>query len=499
MEGEFPKPQESLVQTRIGRKVLVPILVLIFLGGFAGVLASRIWDPLWNPFRPGPEEVMEKMISEMEKVKTSQGKMEFSLIGSNEGRLELRLDLEGKADFSQPEKPRSEGSFSVIFEAGNGVEDKFALVGEMKNLDETSYLKLTTLLSPFFPMSCDPSQIKDCLADIYPDPSQLKNQWLKIDRASIIDLLNLMLMGMVPPEMEKIIQMKIQEGMKKILTGKKLYLVKEELPDEKIDETKVYHYLVSLNKEEILNIIPEIGKVIEETMWREYGIAPTKEKIKEVLDKVGEIEGEIWIGKKDYLLYRLKGEKSIDLSKFDEKGTVSIKFNLENSQFNQPVKIEAPSEYKDLAEVLAPLFGEESRLKAKDARIIADVGQVRVIAEFIYYDEDSYKNLCSGLTLNENHPHYGSDLGIIEKGIKEQQGGILNLSCYSSKESYCLAVGLVSAAGKYCLDSSGVTKEIGQDLNCLGDGTSKNPYRCPETPSKMKFPMKEPSFFPPLS
>jgi hypothetical protein len=75
------------------------------------------------------------------------------------------------------------------------------------------------------------------------------------------------------------------------------------------------------------------------------------------------------------------------------------------------------------------------------------------------------------------------------------------MSCdpYSSKESYCLTASLVSSAGKYCLDSSGVTKEIGQDLNCLGDGTSKNPYRCPETPSKMKFPMKEPSFFPPLS
>jgi len=364
---EFPNTQfqGSLIQKETSKKIFISVLVLvlIFLGGLTGVLASKIWDPLWNPFRPEPEEVIERMALEMEKVKTSQGKTELSLIASNEGKFELKLNSEGKIDKSQPEKSQYGSSFNLIVsvtEKGESMGMKFALPGELKIIDETGYIKLTTLPAvPFLGM-------------LGIDLSQIEDQWIKIDQESMIEFMKEMVGENWTPEMErtykkstekqKVIQKELQEKMRKVLMKKKLCLVKEELPDEKINGKKVYHYLVALNQEELLTATPEIWKLMEEVMSKEYGIAPNleekefKEKSKEILDKIGEIGGEIWIGKKDYLLYRIKGEKSIDLSKFEEKGRILISLNLENSKFNQPVKIKAPSEYKTLDEILAPLF-----------------------------------------------------------------------------------------------------------------------------------------------
>ncbi|MCD6528320.1 hypothetical protein J7K44_01640 [bacterium] len=486
-----------------GSSVIFILLVLVVvLVGFTGVLASRVWDPLWNPFRPSPEEVIKKMSLEMEKVKTSKEKMEISLIGKNEEIFELKLNTEGEIDETQPEKPKSKSKFNFVASLTKKEEPmgiKFALNGETKLKDEVLYLRFTTLPTiPLFPM-------------VGINLSQIEDQWIKIDQDSIIEIMKGIKKEEWTPEMEemyrkqaekeRIFQKEFQEKIKKILKEEKLFVVKKEFPDEKINKKKVYHYLVALNKEEFLREVLETMKVLEEGMLKEYGTSFTfkekefKEKLGEFLDKIGEIKGEIWIGKKDYLLYKIKGEKNIDLSKFGEKGSVIVSLNLEYSGFNEPVRVETPSDYKDISEVLASLnklisFFEPyqaSTLRARDARITADMTQVRTLAVLIYSNEDSYKNLCYNLTLNENAPDYGDTLGTIEKDIQNQQGGVLKLSCYSSKESYCISADLVSPnKGKFCIDSSGTAREISKNSTCLGDGTLKNPYRCPEEKESLK-------------
>ena len=66
--------------------------------------------------------------------------------------------------------------------------------------------------------------------------------------------------------------------------------------------------------------------------------------------------GEIWIGKKDYLPYKLSLDlaiKETDLSK--TSGRLSFALSLKN--FNQPVRIEAPQEFKTIEEIMNGLFG----------------------------------------------------------------------------------------------------------------------------------------------
>lgn len=106
--------------------------------------------------------------------------------------------------------------------------------------------------------------------------------------------------------------------------------------------------------------------------------------------------------------------------------------------------------------VLVSLGG--ARDKAKDARIQADLSQVRAIAEMINNDSNSYVNLCSGGTLNESASlvPYGSQLGTIERDIQTQQGETLKLSCYSNATSFCARADLISAGqGEQCIDSTG--------------------------------------------
>lgn len=342
-------------------KNLILILVLVLLLGFTGVLASRTWDPLWNPFRPSPEEVINKMMLGFPEIKSLEEKIELLIVARNEAEISLQMDIEGKTDNHQEENPKFEQKFNISFSIADPKETsigaKFALGGEIKELEKEFYLKFTILPTiPFLEMPRGTNI------------SQIKDQWIKIDQDSVKEFIKEMAGKEWTPEMERMLaeemerqalsQKEIQNKIKEMLSGSEIYLVKKEFPDEKIADTKVYHYLVGLDKNKILQIIQEIWKETEEAMLEKYGISPTfdENELREILDKLGEIEGEMWIGKKDYFPYRINLEKTLDLSKFEEEGTILFNLNIENSGFNQPVKIETLSEYKSLKEILIPLF-----------------------------------------------------------------------------------------------------------------------------------------------
>ncbi|GAI16450.1 unnamed protein product [marine sediment metagenome] len=103
----------------------------------------------------------------------------------------------------------------------------------------------------------------------------------------------------------------------------------------------------------------------------------------------------------------------------------------------------------------------DARNKAKDARIMMEMWQVRSIAESIRYDYDSYATTCDAdNTLNESAPDpYGKQLEIIEEDIHLLQGSPTpkKIRCYSSGDKYCASAKLTSiGAGWYCADSTAV-------------------------------------------
>jgi len=312
------------------KKILLILvgIVLSSLVGTGGLLYTRIWDPMWNPFRPSPETVIIRMAERMEGLKTSHLDIDLEIETKNKEEFKISLTSHLDSDTTDPENPKGVGDFEIVFEL-EGMQ--FSFGAEIVALDKDFYLKPTTIpalpfLAPFFEM-------------MGIDLNQLKGQWIRFET-----------------EAEKEEEKEMLEELKLLLKDKKLYSVKKELTDEKIGEKKVYHYLVALNKEEIKKVVPEILEIIEK-----YGLE--KEKIPEVelreffkefdefLGRISEIEAEIWIGKKDYLLYRLKGEKEVDLSKFNEKGKVIVRMEMNFSKFDEPVKIEKPKDSKTLEEI----------------------------------------------------------------------------------------------------------------------------------------------------
>jgi hypothetical protein len=465
---------------------LIGILVIVLaILGVGITLATRLWDPLWNPFRPEPEEVIEKMSTEMGGLKTIHSRTKIDMSSREEAKevFKLSLDFTNDLDKTDSQNPKSAGEFYLNFEAE---EIGIAFGGEGKTIGKDFYLKLTIV--PSIPES--PINV-----------NQLKDQWIKIDEESIRNLLESSGAPIDTSEIEKAKekQKEILQRFQTLIKGKKLYIVKKEFPDEKIGNLKTYHYLVALNKEEIKKLIPELLKELiktgifpqppTETEWQEFEKEFPK-KFDEFFAKIGDIEGEIWIGKKDLYLYEIKGEKEIDLSKFEEgaKGKITAKLDTDFSNFNQPLKIETPTEFKTLEEifVLSRIISEsllESQSKAKDARIMADISQARTIAEMIYDDNNSYEDLCSEppvSVFNKKAPNYGTILKTIEEDIKIQQGGFVLLDCLDSTTSYCIQVRLNSPdKEEYCIDSAGIAKFIDKNQKCIGAGTSKNPYRCP--------------------
>lgn len=338
----FKKSKRNLI------KIIIGIFVVLILG--TGIsLAARIWDPLWNPFRPGPEKVISQMGQKMEGIKTSYYEMKFDFDARREKTsFKMAMTVKGDSDNIDPQNPKSAGDFEVIMKF-DGVE--ISLAGENITIEEDTYFKLITV--PYLPGLPSFSF------------SEMKNQWIKYDEESY---LKAMFGGEIPPEMAEEIKKekeKEKETIKKLeelFKDKKLYIVKKEFPDEEIRNVKTYHYLVALNKEEIKKSLPELLKMISNIPGYESDVEKLSPKIDELFEKIGEITAEVWIGKKDDYLYKIKVEKEIDISQLGaiaKEGVITIKFDMDFSNFNQPVKVEAPKDFKTFEEILPSMLYPE--------------------------------------------------------------------------------------------------------------------------------------------
>ena len=103
------------------------------------------------------------------------------------------------------------------------------------------------------------------------------------------------------------------------------------------------------------------------------------------------------------------------------------------------------------------------RNRARDARIVADVQQIRSSAELILYDDPTtgYTNLCDGNGgLNTKHINYGKQLETLKNDLLTMMLPEGNIACYSNTSTYCVSASLrYGDRGYYCVDSSGFAKE----------------------------------------
>jgi prepilin-type N-terminal cleavage/methylation domain-containing protein len=94
-----------------------------------------------------------------------------------------------------------------------------------------------------------------------------------------------------------------------------------------------------------------------------------------------------------------------------------------------------------LASIVLVSLGS-ARTKAKNARIQADLSQVRAIAEMISDRDGQYDNLCAAGVLNLADTDYGTtQLTTISTDIDTQNGTVGGVpACFATGQDYCVSV-----------------------------------------------------------
>ena len=299
----------------------------------------------WLPFFASDEDVLSTMFENMSENKTWHSETNITIGSEVEGqRLDVLFNIEEDTDRTDPKNSKSD----IKLNGELGMEGmSFSFGMEIKVLGQKDiYLKVTTI--PAIPV----------LGMLGINLDELKDQWIKIDTEYLES---------VPDENEEMVKQ-----LTELFVGKKILIVQEKFADEKINNINCYHYSVLLDKNELANIMPEMFSIImqDNLSLEQLSEVEKEEMLNEMITNfdgfmngIGDINFEVWIGKKDKLLYQLNLEKEINTNELygvDAYGNIDIGFKMNFSEFNQEISISAPEEFKSLDEVFpTEMFGEQ--------------------------------------------------------------------------------------------------------------------------------------------
>lgn len=324
---------KARLKLTIKRNNLITVLCSIFL------IAVLVTSSQGEEKSPVPEAI-KTMMAKMQEVKSFHYKADLEI----SGEMPDAINLLGKMPPSQkltPVKINSNIQGNLDIHDYNNIKSSFRLSlhtkmeptidleMEVRSIDNIAYLKLNKL------------------SDLGPIPfnlTQFENQWIKFESTPTTK----------QQKAETQLTDKQIKQLQDLAKQTNFFIIKQVLKDELIDNVKTYHYKFILDKTEIKNFLIEINKVIGEKQ-------PTTEELKqldEAIEQLEQAEGELWIGKEDFLLY--KAMLNSDVSFFvnqETKGSGKLILSVIFSNFNKPVNITAPQNFRPSEEVFASLLG----------------------------------------------------------------------------------------------------------------------------------------------
>ena len=336
-----PQPQNGM------RKTVLAVLIIgvLVIGG--GAFAY------FNYFQ-SPEKIVQKMTAKLTEVKSLEYSGEIKveadtkdLLGgsgnllqptqpvSNKKTSNFSVNFNGVSDTNDLNNPKGSFSFNINTDALG--QENFTLGLEIRTIDKIVYAKLSNLPNlGFF------------------DLTAVANQWIKIDTEALKKQFVLEKLEAQIKEAQKKQELSPEqiEKLKTVVQQRKVFKITESLADEKIEGVNTYHYKFTIDKEEIKKLFADISQITQDKTLTEKELAEFDEGFKAV-----ELpEGEIWIGKKDFLPYKISLSSLIkETEKSKTSGKVS--FTLLFKNFNKPVQIEIPAPVKTLEEILGGLSG----------------------------------------------------------------------------------------------------------------------------------------------
>ncbi|OGE88978.1 MAG: hypothetical protein A3J07_04740 [Candidatus Doudnabacteria bacterium RIFCSPLOWO2_02_FULL_49_13] len=338
----------------------------------------------------------------------------------------VTLDFTGAAEVADVNNPKVEFSFTLTFQ-------DFVFGVETKTLTKTVYIKL------------------DQVPDLgFIDLSKIKNIWIKIDES---ELGQSSAGDELTPEQKR----KLRE----LWDTSNPFSISAKLPDEKIDGAAVYRFQYQIDRERLKQFIAG-----SEQIATGHEMDDTEKQ--ELLKGVTFTTGELWIGKKDYYLRKITGGVSAS-TESNSVGSGQVNWEFKMSNFNQPLNIQAPAEYKTVDEITALLTGQslgDARENSRDAKRISDIRQLQTALELFYNDNARYPTALNGVVnTNDGSPKWSTYISSwpaapepadggcsMEQNQYKYQGGGSDYSL-----TFCLG-GVVGgyAAGPHTLSPAGI-------------------------------------------
>lgn len=354
-------------------------IIVLFVIVLTAVLATRIWDPMWSPFRPKPEIVLAGMASKMAEAKSVHSKINFGMSANDTAtgdNFKLNVKTEGDSDVSDAAKPKMSINANIdttitMLGGSMGV----SLSGQAKTTDNVFYFKLDDLYVPI------PGFDQIFEAETGVRLSDVKNNWYKISEADA-NALNSASGG------AQIQQKDLTAKILKMFTTDNIFIVKEQKADEVIGGKNVYHYVITVDKNKVKKAISD---AITDSGAPKFLAAAGETAIDEISAKAGELSADVYIGKKDLLLYKAEFLKDLPPSLFqpDAKGKFTVNFTVEYSDFEKPLTVEAPKDAVDLKPIIE-LSIKKIEENAKVERIQSNMEKIAALAGDIFSEKNSY-------------------------------------------------------------------------------------------------------------
>lgn len=243
----------------------------------------------------------------------------------------LRLRLSGAFDRGKNEDLKIDSSLSGKISGLS--QDPFDLALQLKILGHKTYLKLDQL---------PPTEQLDL--------SPLTAVWLVLDTPQNPDG------SSAPQSLGTSTPSGLSEVSKFYSDLQKIYFqsltITKNFGTENLNGTPAFHYQISVNPQTLASRIKAYQNESDNSLMSAY-----IQTLKGNLESMKNLSGEIWVGKKDFLPYRLSltaPSPSADGGKTE--------FTLELSNHNQPVEITAPQDARDFMQTLQQVIDQGQSL-----------------------------------------------------------------------------------------------------------------------------------------
>lgn len=273
--------------------------------------------------KESPEAVIQKFKTAMTQINSGDLSLDFVMQGIDvQDKVDLKGGVEIRFDRREALAPKTEISANLtgaMKAGGQSLTGDLSFVVRM--LGKAFFVKLNKL------DSSDPS-----LLTLKPAIAVYQGKWLKLADELL-------------PQSLKTLQTKDEaalardQELKELFQEGNLFAVTKEYGLKTLNGNKVYHYGVRLNKKEVEDYLKASLAITGGTV-NEQDVSEASRLVDAVT------EAELWIGAKDYLLY--KGFIRLNPPAAPESPVnMLIELNLEGNRYNKAVEIEIPEEAQE--------------------------------------------------------------------------------------------------------------------------------------------------------